>query len=75
VNVVQEWRIKIFAYLVISTTNDNEGLIEWQESHGVTNSSTGWISLLLYFLPFSRHYFALDAVRLQVFELGQELSF
>jgi len=73
-NIVQERCVEILTYLIVSATNDHQSLVEGQECHCVANSTTWWVTLLLYFLPLCGHYFAFDAVGLEVLKLGEELS-
>jgi hypothetical protein len=74
VNVVQKWCVEVLTDLIISTTHYHEGLVEGQEGHGVTYSSTWRIALLLYFLPLSRHNLSFNTVGLEVFEFCQKLT-
>ena len=68
-DIVEEWSTKVLADLIISTTNNQKGLVTWEESHLMTDSATWRITLLFDLLPFCRHNLALDAVRLEIFKL------
>ena len=74
VDIVQEWSVQILADLIVSSSNDNQSLVQRQEGHRVADSSTWWITLLLDFLPLSRHNFSFNTMGFEILELGQQLS-
>jgi|TARA_B110001450_G_C17615591_1_gene479134 hypothetical protein len=50
-DIFKEWSAQVLANFIVPSTDYQKGLVKWQESHGVPNSSTWWGSLLLDLLP------------------------
>ena len=57
VNIIQIWYAFALTYFIISTSDNNECLAEWQVFHSVTCSTARWITRNEHLLPFNAHNF------------------
>ena len=51
VHIVQEGTVHVVAHQIISTSSNENALVDWQVPHGVANSGTWRKSLLFDLLP------------------------
>ena len=73
-NVVQERRIHLLAFLVVTAANDEESLVGGQVGHGVADATTWRHASLLELDPVSGHDLVVHAVRLQVAQFRLQLA-
>jgi hypothetical protein len=74
VHVIQEGVVHVITHDVVTTSSDEDTLVDWQVNHSVANSGARRSALLFNLMPFNAHDFALIHDRLDVSQLILELT-